>query len=182
MSEFVKYGPAVPFGETEVELAAVEPIRDIAARDLFYSSRTSKISIADDWSSSRIAYSHYFPTFDEWDSQAADRFISAQLTEVPQGWNLAVNVRSYVLGERHSNKRLCYRMEAYGDQLLQAKKEVFLILGRSNVVIGDEGEPQEMVQTVRKSYERQMRPGDCEGLLVLLQRSARRARTLRPTG
>jgi hypothetical protein len=70
-------------------------------------------------------------------------------------------------------------MESYGDRLLQAKKEVFFVLGKSNIVMGDDGEPQEVVDTVRKAYERQMQPNDCESLLGLLQRGVRRARTLR---
>lgn len=179
MSEFRRVGPAVPFGDTEVGLADVEPVRDIAARELFDAARAPKIDLFEDRDYTR--YSHYFPTLDEWSPDASDRFITTQLAhfEEPQAWHLAINVRSYILGDRHSNKRICYRMEAYGDRLLQAKKEVYFVRGRSNVVIGDDGEPQEIVATERKVYERQMLQGDCESLLDLLQRGVKRAKTLR---
>lgn len=181
MSEFRRIGPVVPFGDTEVGLADVEPIRDITARELFEAARAPKIDIFEDRDHTR--YSHYYPLMDEWSAEASDRFITTQLTHFaePQGWHLAVNVRSYVLGDRHSNKRICYRMEAYGDSLLQAKKEVIFVRGRSNVVIGEEGEPIEIVATERKAYERQMLPDDCESLLGLLQRGVKRAKTLRAT-
>lgn len=179
MSEFRRFGSAVPFGDTELGIADVEPIRDIAARELLDAARAPKIDLYDD--KDYIRYSHYFPSLDEWDSDASDRFITTQLAHYaePQAWYLAINVRSYVLGDRHANKRICYRMETYGDRLLQAKKEVYLVRGRSNVVIGEDGEPQEIVLTERKAYERQMRPDDSEGLLSLLQRGVKRAKTLR---
>ncbi|MFI5275388.1 MAG: hypothetical protein ACHQT5_01030 [Candidatus Saccharimonadales bacterium] len=180
MSEFRRYGAVVPFGDAEVSLADVAPIRDIAARELLDSARAPKIDLSEGRDYTR--YSHYFPSLDEWSQDASDRFITAQLShyaEPEQAWYLAINVRSYALGERNSNKRICYRMESYGDRLLQAKKEVFFVLGKSNIVMGDDGEPQEVVDTVRKAYERQMQPNDCESLLGLLQRGVRRARTLR---
>lgn len=182
MSEFLKVGPAVPFGVAEVGLVDVEPIRDIAARELLDIARAPKIDLYDDRDYTR--YSHYFPSLDEWSPNASDRFITTQLAHFaePEGWHLAVNVRSYVLGDRHSNKRICYRMEAYGESLLQAKKEVYFVRGRSNVTIGEDGEPQEIVQTERKAYERHMRPEDCESLLSLLQRGVKRAKTLRAAG
>jgi hypothetical protein len=89
---------------------------------------------------------------------------------------LSVHHRTFTPAKRHSNKRVSHHFEVVDGQFVQAKKEVFFVLGGSQIVFGKDNQPVEAVTTERKMYERAVKPEDCSELLEFLGRSARWAR------
>ncbi len=163
------------FGEVQVGLENIEPIRQLAATALLLAARAPRIDISSDSDSMRYAF--YFRPMDEFAEGYIDRFVAVALTHyrVPDCWRMTLGVRTFMSEERHSNKRVCYRFEASGQELLEAKKEVFLVIGNSTIETDELGNPYETVTTDRKMYEKPMTTEDCDKVIDVLGQTVSRA-------
>jgi hypothetical protein len=176
MSEFRRVGPEIVPGELHIGLTDVQPLHDIVVDELLIMARAPKITW--DETSDDISYAHYFTSIDGQEDEFVNRFVSARVRHesTPDSWRLSVHHRTFTPAERHSNKRVSHHFEVVDGQLVQAKKEVFFVLGGSRIVFGKDNQPVEAVATERKMYERAVRSRDCSELLEFLGRSARWAR------
>jgi hypothetical protein len=172
---FRRVGSEVAFGESLVELTDVQPIHDLTMTDLMLAARARDIEFNEE--ADRTQYSFYFRSLDEHEIELPDRFVTIQSWHYsqPDSWRMAINLRSYTMANRYSNKRICYRLEAYGKELVQAKKEVFFVLGNARIDFDDNGNPIETVVTGRKMYEKPMELDDCESVTRMLVNTIKRA-------
>lgn len=158
-----------------VDLDAIQPIRDIVVQDLLLAKQGSiSLEITDDASVLRYGMSlRHLPGNED----GFTRFVSVALLHHALGWSLVSRVKSFNLSEnRHASKWSHYRFETAGDDVLQASQEVFQIRARVDMEINDGGEPIEAVDKQYLTFARPMQTEDCERLLGILERAARRAK------
>lgn len=174
MSEFRRIGPQVPYGETQVALGDVTPIHDIVAQDLVLVARRPTIEFNDERDS--LQFSISLKAYDIDDDNPVHRLVTAQLRHesTPASWWLALSLRSFNMEERQSNKLVRYRFEVVGDELVEAKKAVYFVFGNSEIIVAD-NMPEERITKERKMYERPMVVDDCAAVVVMLERTLRRA-------
>lgn len=171
MPEFRRVGGEIPYGETSIRLEDAEPIRRIASQGLLLAAAQTKIAWNEEQDS--IRYAQYFDS--EFSEGVSDRFLVVQMinSREPDYWRLGVSMRTLKDSDRHSNKRIHFRLEGAQGELLQAKKEVYLIIGLARVAIVN-GEPVEQVVTDRKVFERPMLALDCERVCTMLSNAQKR--------
>lgn len=176
MSEFKRVGAEVAFGECSVDLKDVESIHTMVTTDLMLAAR--KPSIENYEFMDKLSYSIYCPQPVEDSDENNDRYVTVQLAHesIPDSMRLALNFRSFYPDQSRSNKRVCYRFETFGSQLVQAKKEVFFVFGSSDIVFDENSEPAEEICTERKMYERPVVLDDCQTVLSMLAQTIRRVK------
>lgn len=170
VKEFTRVGPELEFGHSLVELADAQPIHDLAVGDLMLAAR--RVHIRFDESQDHVQYSLLFRSLDEHDDMP-DRYVSVGLAHdsQPDSWRLLLSVYTCKRSERYSSKRICYKFESVGEELLVAKKEVFLVLGSAALCIAADGEIEQVVTTERKMFEKPLQADDCTSVAEMLRRT-----------
>jgi len=173
--DFKRVGPEVDCSQSQLVVADVQPLHDITVDELMLAANNPYIAFSD--TTDRLRYGFMFRGYDEFETELPDRYVSVALTHesIPDSWRLLININTYTLANRLSSNRINYRVEAMGDDLLQAKKAVFLILGSTQIEGNDSYGPIETITTKRKMYEKPMQPDDCEAVLEMLKRTIKRA-------
>lgn len=176
MSEFKRVGAEVAFGECLVDMEDIEPIHNLVTTELMQAARMPKIEFSAD--ADKLAYSIYCPQPVGDSRENNDRYMTVQLAHesVPDSMRLNLNFRSFFEDQSHSNKRVCYRFETFGRELVQAKKEVFFVFGNSEIRFDENNEPLEDHFVERKMYEKPIVLDDCRTVLDMLARTVRRVR------
>lgn len=175
MGEYQRIGNVVPFGETFVGPDEVMPIRELAEIDLFLCARTAQLEAGG--RVDRTKYSLLFETNDS-EFDGTSQHISVLTTQDREldTWRLIISHRRYRMSQRHDTRFTYYRFDGFGEQVLQAKKQVYVLLGGAEIVFDENNEPQEVVNSYRRMYEKALQPDDCINLADLLARGVKRAR------
>lgn len=176
MSEFKRVGAEVAFGECLVDIEAVQPIHTIAVTELMLAARSPKIDFSDN--DDRLAYSIYCRQPADDSQENNDRYVTVRLTHesIPQSMRLSLDVRTFYPNQQQSNKRICYKFETLGDELVQAKKEVYFVFGNREIRLDENNELVEGNYVERKMYEKPVEYSDCESVVGLLAKTIRRVR------
>lgn len=171
MSEFQRIGRQVPFGETAVGHADVEPIKEVAAGILLLARELGTCALSHDGTMSFI---RFFNSNEDYNG--TNRYVAVRMKwgDDLDFWRVAISFRSFVDADRHSSKRIRYQIEGFDEELLQAKKEVWLVRGLSEMSLVD-GILTEEVTTDRKLYERPMVQQDCRRVTEMLILTRERA-------
>lgn len=178
MSAFTRVGREIPFGVVEASLQSVEPIRDLATRELPDASRAPRARTVND--REVLSYSFLFEPHDWFEERAQTRFVSVRYMEdlILPSWRLAISIRNFTELNRYYTKRAVYSFETLGDELLEAKKALYFSIGTGRIVMGSLGEPVEEVRSVRKVHEKIFLDDESSDLLTLLHSTVKRARVL----
>ncbi|PLS80780.1 hypothetical protein CYG49_04105 [Candidatus Saccharibacteria bacterium] len=178
MSEFKRVGAEVAFGEVAVDLADVQPIRNLAAFSLLKIANSSRIDLRENEGGGvdiSCRYSRHFPSVLSDGVDLPDIHLSVALTEKssPDTSQLSIRYLTYSLDERYSSKCSQYRFESIDDQMVTAKKEVYVVRGRSDVHV-EGNHINHVVEQDRKMFERPMTPADCVQVVRMLERAVKR--------
>ncbi len=175
MRDYRVVGDVVPFGEAYVGAEEVMPIRELAEIDLFLCARVARIDAGE--TVDRAKFTLLYQTHDaDFDGTSQHLSVATSQERELNMWHLLISMRRYRMSDRHSNKFTHYRFDGLGEDVLQAKKQVYVLRGRSEIVIDPLEGPQEVISNRRLMFEKALQPDDCTQLLGLLSRGIRRAK------
>lgn len=169
---FQRVGSEVPFGEALVSYDDVSPIRDAAALEFLGAATTQTAEVDFDRYSRGGAL--FFRTLVEMDDESPAKTVSSKLTHesITDGWRLRVGVATDT--DPYNKKQIFYAIETMGQDVVEAKKETYLLRGSMEPQVVDDGLCEVIVRD-RKMYERPMVAKDCDSILAVLRQAAKAA-------
>jgi hypothetical protein len=175
MKNFQRIGAQVPFGQVELGIDEFRAVHELAAGEAWWAAGSYETRF--DTTSDVLRYGFYFRGDQYHRIELPDRFVMVQLSHdsEPDSCRLSVSVRSFQETERNSNKLVRYIFDVLGNEVLEAKKAVYLVLGSSAISFDERGQPIETVTTQRKMYERPLRQGESQHIARILSGAAKRA-------
>jgi hypothetical protein len=129
--------------------------------------------------SSRVVYGFSFNPPVEYDADALDRHINIVLGNqtVTNSWQMQVAVRDYSLGKRYRGKRERFIFESVDNEMLEARREVYIKDGYDNICFDEDNEPYQTVNYLQLANERPVTQEDCVYLYNVMSNALKRRMT-----